>query len=79
MADKDYVDPKGYFVCPDGTIRRISDEGGEQRVIVQKTDACSEAEWRRVCEALISVKRALVPASRTMPQFHVEHNCVIIS
>jgi hypothetical protein len=79
MADQNYIDPKGYFICPEGSIRRISDEGGKQEVIVRKTDACSEAEWRRVCEALISLKPALTTASRTLPQFHVEHNCVIIS
>jgi wyosine [tRNA(Phe)-imidazoG37] synthetase (radical SAM superfamily) len=79
MADKDYTDPKGYFVCPEGSIRRVSDEGGRQDVIVMKTDACSEAEWKRICEALISVKPTLTTASRTLPQFHIDHNRVIIS
>jgi hypothetical protein len=48
MADKNYIDPKGYWACPEGGIRRMSDEDGEQEVIVKKTDACSEAEWKRV-------------------------------
>jgi hypothetical protein len=77
MADKDYIDPKGYSVCLEGGIRRIGDEDGEQKVIVKKTDACSEAEWKLVCEALMSIKP--LTTSRTLPQFHVERNCVIIS
>ena len=79
MADNDYMDPKGYFVCPDGTIRRRSNGNGEQEVIVTKTDACSEAEWKRVCEALMSDRPSLTIGTRTLPQFHVERNCVIIS
>ena len=79
MADKDFIDPKGYFIGPEGTIRRLSDEDVKQEVIVMKTNACSEAEWRRICEALVSIKPALTTASRPLPQFHVEHNCVIIS
>jgi hypothetical protein len=79
MADKDFIDPKGYFICPEGSIRRLSDQDGKQEVIVMKTDACSEAEWRRICHALTSVKPAFASTSRTLPQFHVEHNCVIIS
>jgi hypothetical protein len=79
MADKDYIDPKGYWVCPEGGIRRKGDEVGEQEVIIKKTDACSDAEWKLVCEALISTKPNLRIASRTQPQFHVDHNRVIIS
>jgi hypothetical protein len=75
MADKDYIDPKGYWVCPEGGIRRMGDEDGEREVIVKKTNACSEAEWKRVCEALVSAK----PTGRQLPQYHVEHNCVVIS
>jgi hypothetical protein len=75
MTEKDYIDPKGYWVCPEGGIRRMGDEDGEQRVIVKKTGACSEAEWKCVCDALVSAK----PADRVLPQYHVEHNCVIIS
>jgi hypothetical protein len=33
---------------------RMGDEDGEQEMIAKKTDACSEAEWKRVCEALVS-------------------------
>lgn len=39
MADKDCIDPKGYWVCPEGGIRHKGAEDGEQEVIVKKTDA----------------------------------------
>jgi len=74
MAANECIDPQGYWVCPEGGIRRVGDEEGEQEVMVKKTDACSEAEWKLVCDALTSVKPTT--ASRTMP---VERNCVIIS
>jgi hypothetical protein len=51
MTAKDYIDTKGYWISPDRKIRRMGDEDGEQEVIVKKTGACSEAEWRLVCEA----------------------------
>ena len=75
MAKSDYIDPKGYWVSPEGGIQRIGDENSQQEVIVKRTDACSEAEWKRVCDALVSAK----PAGRVLPQYHVERNCVIIS
>jgi hypothetical protein len=76
MAAKDYIDPKGYSASPEGGIRRMGGEDGEQKVIIQRTDACSEAEWKLVCEAL-SAKRAA--PTRNLPQFHIDHNRVIIS
>jgi hypothetical protein len=79
MAERDYIDPKGYWACPEGGIRRMGDEDDEQEMIVKKTDACSEAEWKRVREALISRKSSETPSPRTLPQFHVDHNRVIIS
>jgi hypothetical protein len=78
MADKDYIDPKGYWAF-EGDIRRMGDEDGQQEVIIKRTNACSEAEWKRVCEALISVKSNLTTTSRTLPQFRIDHNRVIIS
>jgi hypothetical protein len=79
MASRDYIDPQGYWVCPEGGIRRMGNEDGKQEVIVKKTDACSEAEWKRVCEALISVKATVTTNSgRALPQFHIDHNRVII-
>jgi len=78
MVEKDYIDPKGYWACPEGGIKRLSDEGGEPEVIVKKAAGCSDAEWKLVCEALIFAKHG-VRSDRTMPQFHVEHNRVVIS
>lgn len=75
MAERDYIDTKGYRVCPEGCIRRMGDEDGEEQVIVKRTGVCSEAEWKRVCDALVSAKSA----ARVLPQYHVERNCVIIS
>jgi hypothetical protein len=75
MTDKDYIDPHGYWVCPEGGIKRMGDEDGAQEIIIKRTTACSEAEWKRVCEALTLAKSN----GAAMPQFHVERNCVIIS
>jgi hypothetical protein len=52
MTAKDYIDTKGYWISPDRTIRRTSDEGGEQQIIAKATEECSEAEWNRICDAL---------------------------
>jgi hypothetical protein len=78
MADKHYIDPKGYWVCPEGEIRRFSDEDGQHEVIVKKTPGCSDAEWKVVCDALM-MARAGMRSERTIPQFHVEQNRVVIS
>jgi hypothetical protein len=42
MADKSYLDPKGYWCDPSGNIRRMS---GEQEIIARATEKCSRAEW----------------------------------
>ena len=52
MADKNYIDPKGYWVDPDRNVRRMGNEGGEQRAILRATPECSEAEWKRICDIL---------------------------
>lgn len=78
MVEKDYIDPKGYWDCPEGGIKRLSDEGGEPEVIVKKAAGCSDAEWKLVCEALIFAKHG-IRSDRAMPQFHVERNRVVIS
>jgi hypothetical protein len=78
MAEKDYIDPKGYWVCPEGGIRRVGDEDGEHEVIIKKMPSCSEAEWTIVCEALMRARPG-ARTERTMPQFHVERNRVVIS
>jgi hypothetical protein len=53
MTAKVYIDTNGYWISPDRTIRRISDEGGEQQIIVKATEECSDAEWNRICDALM--------------------------
>jgi hypothetical protein len=77
MASRDYIDPQGYWVCPESGIRRMGNEDGEQEVIVKKTEACSEAEWKRVCEALMKPTET-AHSERALPQFHIDHNRVII-
>ena len=52
MTAKDYIDTKGYWVSPDRSIRRMSDEGGEQVPIAKATEECSDEEWNRICDAL---------------------------
>jgi len=78
MAERDYIDPKGYWVCPEGEIRRISDDDGEHEVIVKKMPSCSDAEWKVVCDAVMRARSGVQP-ERTIPQFHVERNRVVIS
>ena len=45
---------KGYRISTERSILRMSDEDGEQEVIVKKMGGCSEARWKQVREALIS-------------------------
>jgi hypothetical protein len=52
MTAKDYIDTKGYWISPDRTIRRVSNEGGEQQIIAKATEECSHTEWNRICDAL---------------------------
>jgi hypothetical protein len=51
MTAKDYIDTKGYWISPDRTIRRMSDEGGVQQTTAKATEQCSDAEWNRICDA----------------------------
>ena len=46
MANKNYIDPKGYFGDPEGNIHRMGNEDGEQEIIATVATACSEAEWK---------------------------------
>jgi hypothetical protein len=54
MANKDYIDPQGYWIDPARNLRRMIEENGEQRVIICATEACSDAEWTRFYEAFIA-------------------------
>jgi hypothetical protein len=51
-AKNDYVDPKGYWISPDRTVRRLGDKDGEQAVILSASPQCSDAEWERMYKAL---------------------------
>jgi amino acid transporter len=57
IPHKNYIDPKGYWGDPEGNIRRMSDEGGEQEVIATITRVCSEAEWKTLCRAIDDATR----------------------
>ena len=52
MADRNYIDPKGYWGDPEGKIHRMGNEDGEQEVIATVTPACSEAEWKLLCNVM---------------------------
>jgi hypothetical protein len=52
MAGIDFIDPEGYWLDPDGNVRRMGDEDGEQEIIATATKICSEAEWKALCRAL---------------------------
>jgi hypothetical protein len=52
MTAKEYIDTKSYWISPDRTIRRLTEEESEQKVIAKATEDCSDAEWNRICDAL---------------------------
>jgi hypothetical protein len=54
MADKDYIDKMGYWIDPARNVRRMSIEGGEQKIILRVTQDCSDAEWLKLYEAIVS-------------------------
>ena len=43
MAAKDYIDPEGYWLDPDGNVRRMgtTEEDGEQAIIAKLTEVCT--------------------------------------
>jgi hypothetical protein len=52
VTPKDYIDPKGYWIDAERNIRRRGEDGGEQQIIAKATEECSDAEWRRISDAL---------------------------
>jgi hypothetical protein len=64
MADRDHIDPEGYWIDPDRNIHRKSlpDPDGEQTTIASVTPECSEAEFNLIREAfqLICAKRSIL-------------------
>lgn len=57
MAASDYIDPKGYWLDPEGNIRRIGDEEGQQEIIATVTEVCSQAERILLAQALDKAAR----------------------
>jgi hypothetical protein len=50
----EYVDPNGYWIDPERTVRRLGDKGGEQIVILKAMPECSDAEWDRFYAAIVA-------------------------
>jgi hypothetical protein len=53
-AKNNYIDPKGYWISPDRTVRRMGDNDGKQVAIIRATPDCSDAEWERMYEAIVA-------------------------
>jgi hypothetical protein len=51
MTEKDYLDPKGYWISPGRIIGQMGNEGGEQEAIVKATQECSDGEQKLLCAA----------------------------
>jgi hypothetical protein len=49
-----YIDPQGYWIDPERNLRRMGTEYGEQKVIMKATEDCSNAEWNKLYEAIVS-------------------------
>jgi hypothetical protein len=49
-----YIDPRGYWIDPNRSIRRMGDKDGEQVAIIRATPSCSDAEWERMYEAIVA-------------------------
>jgi len=47
--DEQYIDPEGYWIDPERSVRRKS---GEQTVILKATEHCSTLEWSYLFEAV---------------------------
>jgi hypothetical protein len=52
--ENNYIDPNGYWIDSGRNVRRMGTTGGEQLVIVRATPNCSDAEWKRVYDALVA-------------------------
>jgi hypothetical protein len=59
MAGIDYIDPNGYWLDPEGNVRRMgtTEEDGEQAIIATLTDVCSDAEGMLLAQALDKAAR----------------------
>jgi len=59
MAGIDFIDPEGYWLDPDGNVRRMgtTKEDGEQAIIATLTEVCSDAEGMLLAQALDKAAR----------------------
>jgi hypothetical protein len=50
----EYIDPKGYWIDSSRNIRRLGNNDGEQLIVMQASENCSDAEWDRFYEAIVA-------------------------
>ena len=62
MQSKDFIDPQGYWIDQARNIRRLSNDGGEQPIIMRATQNCSDAEWTRLYQAIVTCLEEMGPA-----------------
>ena len=71
MAGRDFIDPQSYSIDSTGCIRRVDKEGGKQAVIaviLRATEACSDAEWAWIFQAIqdgLAMNRRAKSANRS--------------
>jgi hypothetical protein len=65
MSPEDFIDPRGYWIDNARNIRRMSNDGGEQPVILRATQNCSDAEWGRLYEAIVNCLRQMGPSLKS--------------
>jgi hypothetical protein len=65
MAGIDFIDPEGYWLDPDGNVRRLgtTEEDGEQAIIAKLTEVCTDAERMLLADALDKAARTTVARS----------------
>ena len=64
MSNNDFIDPLGYWIDNARNIRRMTNDGGEQPVIMRATQNCSDAEWCRLYEAIVKCLKDLGSAPK---------------
>ena len=65
MVPDSFIDPAGYWIDQARNIRRMSNDGEEQPVIMRATQNCSDAEWSRLYEAIVKCLEEMGPPART--------------
>lgn len=54
QEENSYIDQTGYWIDPGRSERRMGMKDGEQVAILRATPNCSDAEWKRIYEALVA-------------------------